>query len=253
MKRLFEFEVNKETLVDDVVISKGENGEEIKTTKKVPKFVPTKYFLRKPTRELFDEAELYYNVRLAEGIKAGLLTNALLSKRFANDGGVLSETEKEALAVAYLELFEIQNEYQKYATIPETDRKPEEKEKLEELTKNLTSLRRKIQEFELSQSSLYDHTAENRARNKTIFWWMMFLAYKENEKGEPVPFFGDGDLEQRLVVHDEVEESNDEYLNDVLKRFLYFTSCWYVGRARNQEEFEQLAVALGANTKSETK
>jgi hypothetical protein len=178
MKRLFEFNVSQNVEVDEPVKVKTESGEEVETIKKVVKPIPKKFFLRKPTRELFDEAELFYNVRLAEGIKAGLLTNALLAKRFANDGGVLSENEKENLAVAYLELFELQNKYQRIETTAEDQRTPEEKEELERVKKEMVELRRKIQDFELQQSSLYDHTAENRARNKTIFWWMMNLSFK---------------------------------------------------------------------------
>jgi hypothetical protein len=252
MKRLFEFNVSQNVEVDEPVKVKTESGEEVETIKKVVKPIPKKFFLRKPTRELFDEAELFYNVRLAEGIKAGLLTNALLAKRFANDGGVLSENEKENLAVAYLELFELQNKYQRIETTAEDQRTPEEKEELERVKKEMVELRRKIQDFELQQSSLYDHTAENRARNKTIFWWMMNLSFKENDKGEPEPFFGAGDLEERLSVYDGIEDSEDVFLNDVMKRFLYFTSFWYVGRARNQQEFEQLAAGITAKTSEPT-
>ena len=64
-------------------------------SKKVKKEVPYKFFLRRPTRTMTDEAELYYGVKLAEGIKAGLLTKALLEKRFENDGGTRSDDENE--------------------------------------------------------------------------------------------------------------------------------------------------------------
>ena len=94
MKRLFEFVVPKEELVKETETSKNDKGEEITTTKEVKKEVDKQYFLRKPTRKLFDQAELFYGVQLSEGIKAGLLTRALLQKRFSNDGGTLGEKER---------------------------------------------------------------------------------------------------------------------------------------------------------------
>ena len=97
MKKLFEFKVPKEVEIEEIETSKNEKGEEIKITKKNKTKEQVKVFIRKPTRALFDEAELFYGVRLSEGIKAGLLTRALLAKRFTNDGGVLSEEEKKCI------------------------------------------------------------------------------------------------------------------------------------------------------------
>ena len=109
MKKLFEFTVPKEVEIEENETSKNEKGEEIKITKKNKTKEQVKVFIRKPTRALFDEAELFYGVRLSEGIKAGLLTRALLAKRFTNDGGVLSEEEKNVYATLYVGLFEKQN------------------------------------------------------------------------------------------------------------------------------------------------
>ena len=81
MKRIYEFTVNKEETVKEETVQKKKDGTEVTTSKDVKKEVPHKFFLRRPTRSMTDEAELYYGVRLAEGIKAGLLTRALLEKR----------------------------------------------------------------------------------------------------------------------------------------------------------------------------
>ena len=69
MKKLYEFTVKKDTLVKETETSKNDKGEEVTTTKEVTKTVDNKYFLRKPTRKLFDEAELYYGIKLSEGIR----------------------------------------------------------------------------------------------------------------------------------------------------------------------------------------
>jgi hypothetical protein len=99
MKRIYEFTVNKEETVQEKSTKKEKDGTEVTTSKDVVKEVPHKFFLRRPTREMNDEAELYYGVKLAEGIKAGLLTRALLEKRFDNDGGVRNEDDKKKYKV----------------------------------------------------------------------------------------------------------------------------------------------------------
>jgi len=241
MKKLFEFMVPKEVEVEETDITKNEKGEEVKTTKKVKKKEQVKIFLRKPTRALFDEAELFYGVRLSEGIKAGLLTRALLAKRFTNDGGVLSEEEKNVYATLYVALFERQNEFQKLSIKDESERTEEEKVRYKEVISELTELRNQIQDFETAQASLFDQTAENRARNKTILWWVLQLAYAIDDKDQEYPFFGEGNYESKINVYDSIEEVGSDFESLVCRKLAYFVSFWYVGRASSQEEFERLA------------
>ena len=76
MKRIYEFTVNKEETVKEETVENKKDGTEVTTSKDVKKEIPHKFFMRRPTRAMTDEAELYYGVKLAEGIKAGLLTRA---------------------------------------------------------------------------------------------------------------------------------------------------------------------------------
>jgi len=253
MKKLFEFMVPKEVEIEEIETSKNEKGEEVKTTKKVKKKEQVKVFLRKPTRALFDEAELFYGIRLSEGIKAGLLTRALLSKRFSNDGGVLSDDEKNLYASMYLSLFDKQNEFQKLSIKDESERSEAENVRYKEVVGELTDLRVQIQDFESAQASLFDQTAENRARNKTILWWVLQLAYIVNEKGEESPFFGHGDYDSKILAYDNMEENGSEFENLVCRKLAYFVSFWYVGRASSQDEFEKLAVMSLDSTPAEIK
>ena len=105
MKWLYEFAVNDQKEIEQIETSQDDQGNEIKTTKKVKKIVPVKFKILKPTRKMFDDAELFYGVKLSEGIKAGLLTKALLAKRYQNDGGAMSEPEKEKYSKLYIELY----------------------------------------------------------------------------------------------------------------------------------------------------
>jgi hypothetical protein len=241
MKKLFEFNVPKNVEVEETEVSTNEKGEQVKTIKKVNKKELVKVFLRKPTRSLFDEAELFYGVRLSEGIKAGLLTRALLAKRFTNDGGVLSEEEKNVYATFYVALFEKQNEFQKLSIKDESERTEAEKTRYQQVIIELTELRTQIQDFESAQASLFDQTAENRARNKTILCWVLQLSYMIDDKGNELPLFGHGEFESKLKIYDDMEENGTEFEGLVCRKLAYFVSFWYVGRAASQEEFERLA------------
>ena len=113
MRILNEFTIPKIEEVPESETSTNDKGEEVTTTKTVKKSVDKHYVVKKPSRALYDEAELFYGVKLSEGIKAGLLTRALLAKRFNNDGGILSDGERDKFAGLYMGLFEKQAKLQK--------------------------------------------------------------------------------------------------------------------------------------------
>ena len=241
MKRLFEFTVpKKETVKESTVEQK--DGKEVTITSDVEKEVEKKYFLRKPTRAMFDDAELFFAVSLSEGIKAGLLTRALLLKRFNNDGGILSENEKESLTVLYSDIMERQTEFQKLSLKSKEERSEEEQLRYGEALTFLNEARVQLQEFEMAQSSLYDQTAENRARNKTILWWVLALSYSD-EEGEEKPFFHGENYEQKLSDYDAMEEEDDDFVINVISKLSYYISFWYVSKVNTKEEFEELLKA----------
>jgi hypothetical protein len=237
MKKLYEFSLNKEVEVKETTNEINEKGEEIQVSKNVKKEVLQKFFIKKPNRSLFDEAELFYGVRLSEGIKAGLLTRALLAKRFTNDGGIFSEIDKEQYTSLYLKLFQLQNEFQRLSV---KERDKEEEAQYNILVKEIAESREKIQDYEFAQASLFDQTAENRARNKTIMFWVLNLSYKDNDNGTFSPVFGDGVYEDKLKEYDRLEETTDLFFEKLCQKLVLLISFWYMGRASNQEEFEKL-------------
>jgi hypothetical protein len=238
-KKIYEFTVSKEEELDKIEI-KVEDGKEITITSKIKQPVQRRFFIKKPNRGLFEEAELFYAVKLSEGIKAGLLTRSLLSKRYSNDGGALSEQDKGKYAELYVELFNKQNEFQKLSIVEKNQRSKEDQEYFDKLSAGIINLRTEIQDFEIAQASLFDQTAENRARNKTILWWILHLSFLVDKEGKESSLLGDGSFEERLALYDSIEDSEDEWLKSVIKKFAFYVSFWYMGRASTQEEFEKL-------------
>ena len=240
MKTMFEFDIYHEKEIDKVEVSTNEKGEEVKTTSKVKTTVPVKLAIKKPTRSLFDEAELFYGVRLSEGIKAGLLTRALLAKRFNNDGGVLSDEEQKEYNELYLEFFNLQSELQKLSIKEESIRNDEEKENLKTVIVKMNDARERLQKYEMAQANLFEQTAENRARNKTIMWWVLQLSLIQGDDKKLKELFQDGTYEDKLKRYDEIEESESDIEKIAIQKLLYLISFWYIGRAASQDEFEKL-------------
>jgi len=239
MKTIYEFAINKEGVVKETEESTNEAGQKVTITKDVTTQVPHKYFLKKPTRALFDEAELFYGVKLSEGVKAGLLTRTLLNKRYVDDGGILADKAKNAESDAYKDLYDAQNELQRLDALEEKDRPDYFQTKKQELQDKISVIKNSLTELEMQKESLFDNTAETRARNKVITWWILFLSYYE-KNGEKQPFFGEGDYEARMNKYDEIFESEDPHLVKTANAFIYFISFWYVGRANSKEDFDAL-------------
>ena len=239
MKKLYEFTIEKKEVVKEKSESENEKGEKVTVEKEVEKSVPHRFFLKRPTRSMYDEAELFYGVRLAEGVKAGLLNHALLAKRYNNDGGIFSEDQIDDFSTTYFDLLHDQTDYQQLA-IKGEERSKEEEERFIELEKKMSLSRRKLQAYEADKASLFDQTAETRARNKTVFWWVLSISYEEAEDGEVSPVFGTGSFEEMLARYDELEESDDPYFEELLHKLVYYISFWYAGRAASKEDFDAL-------------
>jgi hypothetical protein len=239
MKLLHSFTVNQTVEVDEQE-TKQENGQSVTVTRKVKKEVPCPFHIVRPNRELNDEARLFYGVKLGEGIKRGLLTNAQLAKRFANDGGVFSDGAKQEYQTIYSELQAKQTRFRELASKEEKERTKEEQEAYTKMLTELVDLNQRIKEFEDAHASLFEETAESHARNKIIVWWVLHLSHKENDKKEPVPFFGVGSFEDRLKRYDDYDEKEDEFAAAVIKKFSFLVGAWFMGRAFSKDEFAEL-------------
>ena len=79
------------------------------------------------------------------------------------------------------------------------DEKEKAKETKLKLLKDLTLIEREIHDFEEERSSLFDKTADVRAENQLVMWWVFSLAHssdKEDPKDEDFePIFGLGSFD----------------------------------------------------------
>ena len=99
---------------------------------------PVKFIIKKPTRRLADEAEIYYSIRLSKAIKMGIVTKAMLIKKYADTGGALSENESKNLLKSIKELNDLENEYK----LLKATNKDKDEKRITELELEISKLKR---------------------------------------------------------------------------------------------------------------
>lgn len=240
LKFIHTFQAYRTEEVEKVEVEKRDDGE-VKVTKKVKEEVPYTFGLLKPGRSMKEDAEIFHAGLMNEYvINRGLMTRQQLLKRYDNDGGSMSEPEKKRYAELYAEMLK-QEEALERIQINLDNLKEEEKEKkIIEITEKLVGARVAMQEIISMHNNLYEHTAETKAEEKTIFWWMLKLAYIKKDNKDFVPYFGPGSIEERVAKYDELEESEDSFSREVIKRFLWYVSLWYNGQVSTEEDFKRL-------------
>ena len=238
-KWLYEFKINKEVAEKQKEETTNEKGEKVTVEKDVVSKKPIYFALRQPKRKDYDDADLFYSVKLSEGIKAGLLTRPLLERRYENDGGIFNEDDKDRYGELYKNIFEKENELQKVALNLEEKDSEEKREELASVYADLSLLRRELQEYEIRYTSLFDQTAENRAKNQTIMWWTLNLSHqKEDENKDYKPVFDGESYERKLDSYDARDDTSDLFWDEALKKLIYFTSFWHSGQGDSKEDFK---------------
>ena len=246
-KWLCEFEVGKLVDVKKTKKGKDDKGEEIEISKTLKKNQPSTFKLQKPTRRQFEDGELYYAVKLSEGIKAGLLTTAQVAKRYENDGGVYTDAEKSRLRELRNDITELQAEYFKLKPTEEKDKLDEDKMRI---LSQINDSRNEISDIENVHQYIYDQTAEVKARNKTILWWILHMAHQQDDanRNRFNEMFGKGELDDKLDVYDKLEEDGDDFCQEALKKLAYYVSYWYVSKNVSAEDFKTVESLYGQSS-----
>jgi hypothetical protein len=200
--------------------------------------VVKKFSLLKPNRRLREDGELFYATETSRFAKAGVLPKAAWNTILSNGGGSISDQDRELYGNLLLKFRDLSFELQSILIKVESDRTETEKNRVNEILTELEEVRNDIQSFESSQIAIFENTAEAKARNKTILWWVMFLAFhKDGEDYKPL-FEGDT-YENKIMVYDNLEENENqnEFLLTVIRRITYLVTLWFLGKADTTEDF----------------
>lgn len=245
-KNIYTFNVQKKTKVEEKRVEKYMDGEvekERTITEMVEKEVPVEIQLREPNRKQVQEAELIYSVEMSKAIKQGILTKAMLLNKYKDTGGLASETDAKQLVDLYKELEKMQTAVISLRIVAEAERTEEQKEELSTKEAQLLSLQKEIVARETSYLNLFNHTADTRAQNRSILWYVLHLSYfKDPTKNHKdfVPIFEGKTFEDKEDYLTVLEDSQDTLYAEVYLKLASIFSYWFFSGTANQEEFDKI-------------
>ena len=234
----------KRVISDTKKESRVEDGKTVEVLTPVEVIKNVKIALLKPDRARFKTAEIHYAKALSRYLKDGLLPVSLVQKRYANDGGPLSENEKNAIATMREKYTELQTEYFAMKEPLTEDNKNRRAEIMLEMNEINTSLR----EFQNAYSTLFENTAEAKAKSDVIEWWILNIAYIDIDEKGYKPFYGEGDFEARLAALDALFAKDDAFTNEAIQKFSYLISFWFtIGSKYTVDDFKTAEASYEEN------
>jgi hypothetical protein len=69
IKKIYSFTIDKEMEVEKKDETINEKGEKVVTISKVKEKVPQKFFIRRPSRTMYDEAQLFHGAKFGEAVR----------------------------------------------------------------------------------------------------------------------------------------------------------------------------------------
>ena len=197
--------------------------------------------MKQPNRRQIEEAELEFSVEMSNCIKRGILTKAMLAKKYSDTGGLLAEEDAKALTKMYVEYGELSQEESERLQIKNV-KSEKDKEKISDISGKIAVLRKNIINVETSYSNLFNHTADMRAENKVIQWYILHLTFiQKGDEEEMTPLFEGNDFDDKLQRYYELEEEGDELYDLVGGKIAALYSFWYYSSgAVEKADFEKL-------------
>ncbi len=101
--------------------------------------------------------------------------------------------------------------------------------------------RDKIVKIEMAYQNLFEHTADMKAQNRLLLWYILNLTMIQGESDKaPKNYFKGADFEDRLEDYYEKEESDDAQYFLITKKISTIAAYWFYNQASNKEEFDKL-------------
>mgnify|MGYP003651625240 CR=1 FL=1 len=242
MKEIYSFTVELEKEVEKAIektIIDKDTGEEKKVSvnEKVIEKEPIRVILKEPNRRQIEEADMEYSIEMSQCVKRGILTKAMLAKKYSDSGGLLAEQDAKNLSKKYADLSKVQTDFTRLST--KTTNKTD-KEKESELITQISDLRREIVDMETAYASLFNHTADTKAQNRVILWYVLNLTYVAYGEEDPELFFPGENFEQKEQKYYDLDEENDKLYDLIQAKLATFISYWYFTAGVTKEDMAQL-------------
>ena len=235
MKELFSYtiKVNKEI---EKTETKEENGQKITVTQKVKEDVPVRIIIKQPSRKNLEDAELQFSVELSNCIKKGILTKGMLTKKYSDTGGMLSEEDAKELINLYNKITQYQNELLLLTSKTDYDKQIEA-----DIINKITTTRMRMIQVESLYRTLFDNTADNIAQNNVIRWFCLHMTHTQvMPDGNIEPMFNGTTTEQKLESLHRMDENEDEIYSKGYRKLATFMSFWFFSKNAKHEDFQKL-------------
>jgi len=234
LKELYTFTVDFEKEVEESTKEKRTNDqgveEEVEIKKKVKKEVPVEVLIKKPSRRQLEDAETEFSICMSECVKKGILTKAMLAKKYADTGGALAEEEARDLLNLYKEAAEIEREIS-HLSVKGLDKQDEKlRKKLSDYDVRIAEIKRKIIETESDYRVLFNHTADVKAQNRVMMWYVLNLTYYKSlalDVADYTTFFKGDTFKDKMNDYYEKDEADDELFLKVIGKVSAIISYWY--------------------------
>ena len=232
-ENIYQFTVKKSEKKQVETKRKNKDGEEETVTTNKTVKVPVTYVLQKPTRRIAEDAEVFYSVQLSKAIKMGIVTKAMLVKKYQDSGGALSEEETRELLKGIRDLNDLEN---KYKLLHATGENEEEKEKV---GKDIQTLRRDLIALESSLQTVYQHTADAKAERETLVWYIINLTKVLDENKKPKEYFDGIDYDEQLedFYNKFEDESSDDFI--VVNKLSKAVGYWFYAQSSTQKDIDK--------------
>lgn len=202
--------------------------------------------LKSPNRSHYQDADMFYSIQLNKYIKLGLLTSEQVAKRQIDVGGTFTEEQLQDYAKLSARLAEKEEMYLRLTAKQESAEFNEEQaERRSKLTEDIAILRAKIQEYEYVRNSVYDHTANAKARNDTILWWVLYLTnFAEIKEGTEtldfIPMFSGEDFAAKKMTLEDSEDNEDKVVLATFSKLVRIVTYWYWMGVSDKEKLKEL-------------
>lgn len=246
-KVLYTFKINRIAEIEEekTETSTNENGETVTKTykEKTKKELPVEIIINQPSRKQIQEADMEFSIEMSKCIRNGILTKAMLLNKYNDTGGLISEADAKIMMNSADEIREVQAKLTILNLKPESERDEEDKRKIEELTAQILQKRKTLIEKETSYITLFNHTADIKAQNRAILWYVLNLSYfKDSSKKNPdvEPLFPGKTFEAKEASMHEYEENNNEIYEKCYSKLASIVSYWFFTSNIDTEEFDRI-------------
>ena len=251
MKELYSFDIERTINKEIPIIKKNKKGEPVESNKTVTEKIINRIAVAKPNFADIENGEFFYGQKYNEFINAGFLTKAMMNKRIGDIGGSSSKLSQEIMNKAFLDYMDSAKVIEFYEG--HNDLEEDQKSKLEEAKIKFFEAQKTINDFETSYRNQYSQTADAKAEQKIIEWFIFnFSYYEEKVDGQKqlFPIFEGDNYEQKrdyyLLLCEDIEFIEDTSLlkNKAIfdKSFIKLVqviNVWYNKLASSQDDIDK--------------